>query len=187
MTARKPRRKARCRLSSSPNEILGGPPLVDSDYWAIVAKTSAPRPTLEQQMAMLRQLLAERFQVRVHRGPKEMGILRVDGSQRGPKLKPSPLDPGRQPRGSARLIFVVSLPVLKLAARYANMDDFAILLQRALEQPVADQTGLLIGRHRHTTTGAFMEASRISSTVSTTSVGETRLASKMLTKTAQSS
>ena len=29
----------------SPNEILGGPPLVDSDYWAIVAKTPAPRPT----------------------------------------------------------------------------------------------------------------------------------------------
>jgi uncharacterized protein (TIGR03435 family) len=32
--------------------------------------------------------------------------------------------------------------VLKLAARYANMDDFATLLQRALEQPVADRTGL---------------------------------------------
>jgi uncharacterized protein (TIGR03435 family) len=62
----------------SPNEILGGPQLVDSDYWAIVAKTPAPRPTLDQQMAMLRQLLADRFQVRIHREPKEMSILRAD-------------------------------------------------------------------------------------------------------------
>jgi hypothetical protein len=40
--------------SLSPNEIIGGPPLIDSDHWAIVATTPGPRPTLEQQMAMLR-------------------------------------------------------------------------------------------------------------------------------------
>jgi len=126
----------------SPNEILGGPPLVDSDYWAIIAKTPAPRPTLEQQMAMLRQLLADRFQVRFHRETKEMGIYSVTVAKGGPKLKPSTLDPDANPAGPPPLIFVVSLPVLKLAARYASMDDFATLLQRALEQPVADQTGL---------------------------------------------
>jgi uncharacterized protein (TIGR03435 family) len=60
----------------SPNEILGGPPLVDSDYWAIIAKTPAPRPTLEQQMAMLRQLLADRFQVRFHRERRKWGFTR---------------------------------------------------------------------------------------------------------------
>jgi uncharacterized protein (TIGR03435 family) len=126
----------------SPNEILGGPPLVDSDYWAIIAKTPAPRPTLEQQMAMLRQLLADRFQVRFHRETKEMGIYAVTVAKGGPKLKPSTLDPDANPAGPPPLIFVVSLPVLKLAARNASMDDFATLLQRALEQPVADQTGL---------------------------------------------
>jgi len=126
----------------SPNEILGGPPLVDSDHWAIVAKTPAPRPTLEQQMAMLRQLLADRFQVRFHREPKEMGIYALTVAKGGAKLKPSTLDPVADPAGPPPLIFVVSLPVLKLAARYASMDDFATLLQRALEQPVADQTGL---------------------------------------------
>jgi uncharacterized protein (TIGR03435 family) len=126
----------------SPNEILGGPPLVDSDHWAIVAKTPAPRPTLEQQMAMLRQLLADRFQVRFHREPKEMGIYALTVAKGGPKLKPSKLDPDANPAGPPPLIFVVSLPVLKLAAHYASMDDFATLLQRALERPVADQTGL---------------------------------------------
>ena len=129
----------------SPNEILGGPPLVDSKHWAIVATTPAPRPTLEQQMAMPRQLLTDRFQVRFHREPKEMGIYALTAAKGGPKLKPpSRLDPDANPAGPPPLIFVVSLPVLKLAARYASMDDFANLLQRALEQPVADQTGLTV-------------------------------------------
>ena len=124
------------------NEVLGGPALVDSDHWSIVAKTPEPRPTLEQQMVMLRQLLADRFQVRFHREPKEMPIYRLSVAKGGPKLEPTTLDPDANPAGPPPLIFVVSLPVLKLAARYASMDDFATLLQRALEQPVADETGL---------------------------------------------
>jgi uncharacterized protein (TIGR03435 family) len=60
----------------------------------------------------------------------------------GSKLKPTTLDPDANPAGPPPLIFAVSLPVLRLAARYASMDDFATLLQRALEQPVADQTKL---------------------------------------------
>ena len=126
----------------SENEILGGPPLVDSDHWAIVATAPAPRPTLEQQMAMLRQLLADRFHVRFHREPKEMSIFALTVAKGGPKLKPTTLDPDANPAGPPPLTFVVSLPVLKLAARYASMDDFATLLRRPLEQPVADQTGL---------------------------------------------
>jgi hypothetical protein len=93
----------------SPNEILGGPPLVDSDYWAIVATTPVPRPTLEQQMAMLRQLLADRFQVRFHREPKEVGIYVLTVAKGGPKLKPSTLDPDANPAGPPPLIFVVSV------------------------------------------------------------------------------
>ena len=38
---------------------------------------------------------------------------------------------------------MVTLPVLKLPARYATMADFASVLQRAaLERPVVDQTGI---------------------------------------------
>ena len=128
--------------SLSENEILGGPALVDSDHWAIVATAPAPRPTLEQQMAMLRQLLSDRFQVRFHREPKEMAIYALTVAKGGPKLKPTTLDPGANPAGPPPLTFVVALPVLRLAARYASMEDFAAQLQRALRQPVADQTGL---------------------------------------------
>lgn len=126
----------------SPNEILGGPALVDSDYWAIVATAPAPRPNPEQQMAMLRQLLEDRFHVRFHREPKEMSIYELTVARGGPKLTLTTLDPNANPAGPPPLVFVVSLPVLKLAARYASMDDFATLLQRALERPVVDRTGL---------------------------------------------
>jgi uncharacterized protein (TIGR03435 family) len=108
----------------SPNEILGGPALVDSYHWAIVATTSAPRLTLDQQMTMLRQLLADRFQVRIHREPKEMPIYALTVAKGGPKLKPATLDQNANPAGPPPLTFVVSLPVLKLTARYASMDDF---------------------------------------------------------------
>jgi uncharacterized protein (TIGR03435 family) len=43
-------------------------------------------------MAMLRQLLAGRFQVRFHREPKELGIYALTAAKGGPKLKPSTLD-----------------------------------------------------------------------------------------------
>jgi uncharacterized protein (TIGR03435 family) len=91
-------------------------------------------------MAMLRQLLADRFQVRFHREPKEMGIYALTVAKGGPKLKPSTLDADADPAGPPPLIFVVSLPVLKLAARYANMDDFATLLQRAFDKFIIDIT-----------------------------------------------
>jgi hypothetical protein len=60
--------------------------------------------------------------VRFHREPKEVGIYVLTVAKGGPKLKPSTLDPDANPAGPPPLIFVVSLPVLKLA--------------------VADQTGL---------------------------------------------
>ena len=45
-----------------PRLVAGGPAWTDSDRYDIVAATPGDsRPTLDQQMAMLRTLLAERF------------------------------------------------------------------------------------------------------------------------------
>ena len=71
-----------------------------------------------------------------------MAIYALASAKGSAKLKPTTLDPNANPAGPPPLIFVVSLPVLKLSARYASMDDFASLLQRALERPVVNQTGL---------------------------------------------
>src|SRR5215831_8956924 len=55
----------------APEAISGGPSWVDSDRWEILAKTpGGVRPTLDEQMSMLRQLLRDRFHLSFHRQPK---------------------------------------------------------------------------------------------------------------------
>src|SRR5579859_801915 len=57
----------------NPRAISGGPAWVDSDHYDIVAKAPGDiRPSLDEQMSMLRKLLAERFQLTFHREPKEL-------------------------------------------------------------------------------------------------------------------
>jgi uncharacterized protein (TIGR03435 family) len=55
----------------NPKAISGGPAWVDSEHYDIVAKApSAARPNLDEQMTMLRKLLADRFQLTFHREQK---------------------------------------------------------------------------------------------------------------------
>ena len=84
----------------SPQEILGGPAMVDADRWEIVAKTPGnARPTLDEQMAMLRQLLADRFQIKFHREPKEMSIYALRVAKGGAKLRPTEITADTHPEG----------------------------------------------------------------------------------------
>jgi len=94
-------------------------------------------------MAMLRKLLADRFQVTFHRQPKELRVYALTVAKGGPKLKESTPSSDVPPQGPPPLIFVVSPQLVRLPARNASMADFASVLQRAaLEYPVLDQTGL---------------------------------------------
>lgn len=128
----------------SPKAIAGGPAWVDSDYYEIVAKAPGEaRPTLPEQMAMLRQLLADRFQLTFHREPREMSIYALSVARNGPKLKVSTASADAAPEGPPPLIFVVSPAVIRLPGRSATMAELASVLQRAaLDHPVVDRTGL---------------------------------------------
>lgn len=128
----------------NPQEISGGPPWVDSDHWDVVAKTPGDvRPALTEQMAMLRQLLGERLQLSFHRETKELSIYTLTVAKEGPKLKESTVSPDATPEGPPPLIFNLSPAVVRLAARYASMAEFASVLQRSpLDRPVIDRTGL---------------------------------------------
>jgi uncharacterized protein (TIGR03435 family) len=128
----------------SPQAISGGPAWVESEHWEILAKAPNDiRPNLPEQMAMLRALLADRFKLAFHREQKEMPVYALTVAKGGSKLKESSVLPDATPEGPPALAFVVTPGELRLPARYATLDEFASLLQRAaLERPVVDRTGL---------------------------------------------
>ena len=128
----------------SPQAISGGPAWVDSERYDIIAKAPGDvRPTLAEQMAMLRGLLADRFQLAFHREQKQLSMYALTVGRGGSKLKPSAVSPDATPEGPPPLIFVVSPRAVRLPGRFATMAELASLLQRsALEHPVVDKTGL---------------------------------------------
>jgi len=124
----------------TPRAVSGGPSWVDSDSYDIVAKTpNDSRPNLDEQMSMLRKLLADRFNLTFHREQKELPVYALAVARNGPKLKESTALPD-EPPGLINRIFPgrVLLP-----ARNATMAQFASMMQRAvLDRPVLDKTGL---------------------------------------------
>ncbi len=124
----------------NPQVISGGPAWIASDHYDIVALTPGEtQPSRDQQMSMLRTLLAERFKLAFHREQKEFSIYELQVTKNGPKLKPSTAPPDKAPA----LISTVYPQRIVLPARNATMGEFASLMQRAiLDRPVVDKTGL---------------------------------------------
>lgn len=124
----------------NPRTISGGPGWMDSDHYDILGETpGAVRPDHDEQMAMLRWLLTDRFGLAFHREQKVFSIYELTVAKNGSKLKKSTETPDAPPA----LISVVYPQHITLPARNATMRDFVSLLQRAvLDRPVVDKTGL---------------------------------------------
>ncbi|SEF56611.1 soil-associated protein, TIGR03435 family [Bryocella elongata] len=121
--------------------ISGGPDWIDSAHFDIVAITPGTvQPNRVEQMAMLRKLLADQFQLTFHRQSREFALYELQVARGGPKLKESTAPADEAPK----LITTVYPPAkLVLPARNATMQDFVFMLQRAmLDRPVTDKTGL---------------------------------------------
>jgi uncharacterized protein (TIGR03435 family) len=124
----------------NPREISGGPGWAESDHFDILAVTPGEvRPTHDEQMRMLRNLLSDRFKLSFHREQKVFSIYQLELAGSGPKLKPSTAPPDDPPA----LISTVYPQRIVLPARNATMSDLTSLLQRAvLDRPVVNKTGL---------------------------------------------
>ncbi len=124
----------------NPHEISGGPGWAGSDHFDILAITPGDvRPTHDEQMKMLRNLLSDRFKLTFHREQKIFSIYQLELASGGMKLKPSTAAADDPPA----LISTVYPQRIVLPARNATMGDFASLLQRAvLDRPVVNKTGL---------------------------------------------
>jgi uncharacterized protein (TIGR03435 family) len=124
----------------NPKTVSGGPAWMDSDPYDITALTRGDSmPSREDQMAMLRGLLADRFKLTFHRELKEYSIYLLEAAKGGERLKASVSAEDDPPA----LISTVFPDHIMLPARNATMAEFTSLLQRAvLDRPVVDKTGL---------------------------------------------
>ena len=126
-------------FDQSAKTISDGPSWMDDAHFDIQAITPGDaRPTREEQMAMLRSLLVERFGLKFHLQSKEFSIYELQIVKTGTKLKPAPASD--EPTA---LICTVYPGRVHLPARNATMHEFALMLQRAVfDRPVVDHTGL---------------------------------------------
>lgn len=124
----------------NPRMVLGGPSWVESAKYDILARTPGEvRPTHEEQMKMLRGLLADRFKLSFHRQEKVFSIYELEVDKSGEKMKASAAAADAPPS----VISTVYPQHILMPARNVTMGDFVSILQRAvLDRPVVDKTGL---------------------------------------------
>jgi uncharacterized protein (TIGR03435 family) len=123
-------------------QVSGGPtwathPSTDGDYYDITAKAEGEE-TLTQARArqLMQTLLADRFQMKLHREKKEMPIYALVVGKGGPKFKES------APDAATRLSASVSLATVTSTFTKSPMDTLVRVLSGAADRPVIDQTGL---------------------------------------------
>jgi uncharacterized protein (TIGR03435 family) len=126
------------------------PKWIEEKRFDIEAKYDAekyPHPTPEQRQAMLQQLLADRFQLSVHREQREFPIYALQLTKNGPKFYPTKPEDIQVGSVSGQIMCHVtrSRPG-NLAMQGCTMDQFAKDLtgwtRRELGRTIVDRTGL---------------------------------------------
>ncbi len=128
-----------------------GPDWIGSTRFDIVAKLPAGS-SKDKIPEMLQSMLADRFQLALHRETKEHAIYALVTGKGGPKLKPAEApageaaagngkpSPGGMPRGAMTMMMDPAGAHLKAPA--ASLATLAELISRFTERPVVDMTGI---------------------------------------------
>jgi len=117
----------------NPKAVSGGPAWIDSDRDDLAARTPGEaRPTLDQQMAMVRKVLADRFNLGFQK--KEMSVYALTIAKNGPKLKESAKS-AENPEGPLPLVFALASDVVRVPAREATTELTYILQRAAFDAP----------------------------------------------------
>ena len=121
-------------------QIMGGPSwlyeMVDGSYDISGLAEGSDPVTQKQLNQMLQSLLADRFQLRVHRETNEMGVYALVVGKNGPKMKESASDA----RGG--ISFRMGGMQGYMKATRESMAQLALFLSGDLQRPVIDKTGL---------------------------------------------
>jgi uncharacterized protein (TIGR03435 family) len=135
-------------------QISGGPGWINTDRWDIMAKsersaasdslpddlrnmTDEQRKTAAEQMReQLRALLADRFQLTLHRETKEQSVYALVVAKGGSKLKESETQGSAGPRGMMRM------GRGQVSGQAMPLQQLTEVLSSQLGRPVIDRTGL---------------------------------------------
>ncbi len=147
-------------------QISGGPGWLGSERYDIVAKADTPSLNREKVKVLLKSLLAERFNLKVHRETRELPVYALVVGKNGPKLQKSETQsdaadigaPPRQPQPGApgtedREVrggegrpgakgAMIRMGRGQVNAQMATLQDLATLLAQQVGRPVTDKTGL---------------------------------------------
>lgn len=141
---------------------INGPSWIDMERYDVIA-TVAPGTTKEQAAIMLQNLLADRFQLKIHRETKDLPLYELTVAKGGPKLKPYVEDPnepkfdlnnppppgplpadknGRPTPPPGATIMMINNGKMHMVTRKADMARLADMMSNNLRSPVVDKTGL---------------------------------------------
>jgi uncharacterized protein (TIGR03435 family) len=135
------------------HEVIGGPAWVDTDPFVVEAKPPESSPSSkwvpanfktapnDEMRRMLQSLLADRFQLKVHRESRKASVFALVAGGSGHKLK-SPADTTAQPFVSFGRTGPVTAAALSqtFVGRNATMDQLAERLAQHLGRPVSNET-----------------------------------------------
>jgi uncharacterized protein (TIGR03435 family) len=119
------------------SEVLGGPAWIDSDTYDINAKIpgSDGQWTREKVLNMLQSLLADRFQLAVHRETRQVSGYVLAVAKTGPKMTPAKPGPDDSNTSSNGTYLKATNVTMELLARRLSRN-------RDIGKVVVDKTGL---------------------------------------------
>jgi uncharacterized protein (TIGR03435 family) len=120
------------------HQIVDMPAWAEKSAFDIEGTTdTAGEPNLKQQQEMIRKLLADRFQLKLHREKRDLPVYAIRVAKGGPRMKP-PADPAAQPNQTASSHGTE----VTVSVTSASMADFIMGMQFFLDRPLVDQTGI---------------------------------------------
>ncbi len=115
------------------SEISGGPVWIKSEQFDIDAKLPAKDARPEEFRAMLQAMLADLFQLSVHREVQQLAVYELNIAKSGAKLKETP--DGIPPMAAG-------IRATRYTGQGISMVDFARMLPNYVDRRVIDKTGL---------------------------------------------
>ncbi len=117
-------------------QIVGGPAWFSTDHYLVDGVADAAgEPNLNQFRSMIRKLLADRFDLKVHTDKRNLSVYALTVENGGPKLTKSLGNPNGPPDDT----FSTSA---WMRETNTTMGEFAKAMQYVVDRPVVDQTGL---------------------------------------------